>query len=131
MKKEKKLAILLSALIIIILAASIGAYFYMSHKKETGTVAAIYQSGKLIKTVRLDNAEEDYSFTIDSDDGGYNTIEVHKGEIGVTSASCPDKICMMMGFVNTSGLPITCLPNELVIIIQADVSIDAPDTSTY
>ena len=46
--------------------------------------------------------------------GGTNTIEVKDGKVAVTHASCPDHICMAMGWCD-SGLPIACLPNGLIL----------------
>ena len=34
--------------------------------------------------------------------------------MAVTHASCPDHICMAMGWCD-SGLPIACLPNGLIL----------------
>jgi hypothetical protein len=83
----------------------------------SGTVAEIYQNGELYQTLNLDSCG-DMSFTIYGDDGCFNTIQVQDGYIGITSASCPDKLCVHQGYINTSLLPITCLPNRVVIVVN-------------
>ena len=122
--KNNRSALILSLLILVIFLGSIGAYFFLKQQTVQGPVAEIYQDGKLISEIELDAVEENYTFTVEGDDGIYNTIEVHHGEIGVVDASCPDGICRQMGFVHSSDLPITCLPNKLVIVIRSNEDTD-------
>ena len=51
---------------------------------------------------------------------GTNTVVVEGGEIRVSEADCPDKICVNMGGVSRSGETITCLPHKLVIEVHND-----------
>jgi len=80
-------------------------------------VADIYQNGRLIMSLDLGSCG-DRIFTVSGDNGCYNTVEVHDGEIGITSASCPDNICVHQGFTDSPLLPITCLPNNVVITVH-------------
>lgn len=57
-------------------------------------------------------------FLIEGKNHCYNQIEVRDGAIGITDASCPDKLCVHQGFLDSPGIPITCLPNRLVIQIR-------------
>lgn len=82
-----------------------------------GNTACIYSDGKLIKTVDLHSAEEQ-SFTVNSADGGYNTITVKDGSISVTDADCPDRICVMTAPISNGIQPIVCMPHKLVIRIE-------------
>lgn len=129
---NSRTALLLSGLIIIILLVSAGALWYLNTNEQNGTVAEIYQNGELIQTIHLDTVTEDYTFTVEGNDGIYNTIEVHHGEIGITEASCPDGLCINMGFIHSSAFPITCLPNKLVIKIVSETSSEEePDIMVY
>lgn len=83
-------------------------------------VADIYQDGTLLQSIPLDTVEEPYTFTITTEDGGWNEVEIRPGSIGILSASCPDGLCVHQGFISTSLLPITCLPNRLVIQIRLE-----------
>lgn len=115
----KRRMIILSFVIALLLVASIIAVYIMRVQKTNGTVCAkIYRDNELIKTVDLSANEKPYSFTIEFGDGDYNTIEVRDGSIGITEASCPDKVCKNMGFIHNSYMPITCLPNHLIIRIE-------------
>lgn len=117
----KAKAIIISVVIGVITAASILCIIYMYKTADKGAYAYIYQNDKLIQTIDLTNTHEPYRITIETDGGGYNVIEVRQGSIGVVEASCPDRLCMNMGFIENSLMPVTCLPNHLVIkIIDED-----------
>ncbi len=120
----KKNAIFLGFIILsLIIICSIWIIIAKSNA-DKGGVAYIYQDGDLIRTVSLD---EESSFTIDGDNGESNTISVANKKIGITHANCPDKLCIKMGFTDSSLLPITCLPNHIVIEIKSseDSTLDA------
>lgn len=130
--KKNRAALVLGGLIIVILLASIAAFLFLNTGGKTGTVAEIYQDGQLIRTIHLDTVTEDYSFTVSGGEGIYNVVEVHHGEIGITGASCPDGLCINMGFIHSSAMPVTCLPNKLVIrIVSESDSNDAVDGVAY
>lgn len=102
--------------------------------------ADIYQNGDLKQSILLSSVTEDYTFTIYNEQGNCNEIEVRPGSIGIISADCPDKLCVHQGFIQSSLLPITCLPNRLVIQIrqeqnQVNENVDnlelSPDIVTY
>ncbi|WP_027430857.1 NusG domain II-containing protein [Lachnospira multipara] len=116
---SKKIAIILSLLILVI-GLGAGLSLYIMNKEATdGSYAYIYQNNELIKVVDLTNVKEDYEFRIDSEDGGYNIVKVTTdGSIGIIEASCPDHVCMNTGFIRNGLVPITCLPNELVIEVK-------------
>ncbi len=95
--------------------------------------ADIYQNGERIEHINLTEVVEPYTFLVTGEDGCTNEITVQKGSIGITGASCPDKICVKQGFITSSLLPITCLPNHLVIRIHAEkqTPVTVPDIVTY
>lgn len=79
--------------------------------------AHVYQNGILIRQIPLDEVTQTYSFTVTGENGCTNVVEVRPGSIGILNADCPDQICVQQGFISSSLLPITCLPNRLVIEI--------------
>ena len=109
MTRSRK-SIFLALIILLVLLFSIGALFFFHSRSEAGELARIYQDGKLIREVSLTDKKEPYQFRIDSDDGGYNLIQVANGAVGIVDANCPDKICQQRGMVSDTGYPITCLP---------------------
>ena len=134
----KKVAQTLMFLIILMLIGSIIAliFQYLSRSSADNYVASIYQDGILIQRIPLDQNSSSYSFDItksNSYNSYSNTIEIRSDSIGITAANCPDKLCVKQGFIHNSLLPITCLPNHLVIQIEKESSIspEAPDVYTY
>lgn len=93
---------------------------------ETAKTAQIIQDGQVIQTIDLQNIKEPYEFEITAKNGGYNTIRVENGKIGIIHASCPDKICVKQGLITNGTLPIVCLPNKLsVVVVNGNDELDA------
>ena len=81
--------------------------------KEQGGVANVYIDGKLEREISLDKNTQ---FTVESK-FGKNTVTVKDGNVYITHADCPDKLCQK-GKIASSGESIVCLPNRLSIIIE-------------
>lgn len=127
----KKRAVILAAVIAVITAGSILCIIYMYKTADTGAYAYIYQNDRVIETIDLTNIRDTYRITVEAPDGGYNVIEVRQGSIGVVEASCPDGLCMNMGFIDNSLMPVTCLPNHLVIRVISDEDTQELDGVVY
>lgn len=113
-----KRALVLSLILVVIGIISILLLFWQS--KRQGAIADIYQNGTLLQSIALDSVKESYTFIVTGENGVTNEIKVRPGSIGIISASCPDKLCVHQGFISGSLLPITCLPNRLVIQIRME-----------
>lgn len=102
-----------------LLLLSIASLLYIGiDRQKADYVADIFQNGMLIKSIPLNNVLQPETFTITGENGCSNTVEVQKGSIAIISADCPDKLCVYQGFISDSRLPITCLPNRLVIQLR-------------
>ena len=115
-KKNLKWA-LVFFLIIVICALVILLH---NNSSKTAKTAEIIQNGEVIRIVDLQNVPKPYEFEVISPDGGYNTVRVEYGKIGIIHASCPDQICVKQGFIADSVLPVVCLPNRLSVVITDD-----------
>lgn len=120
--QQKTAYILMALLAVIAFVCVIWICFDIGRTdKEAGQLTAdIYQNGVLIQSIDLNAVTESYRFTVTGDNDCRNEIEVRPGSIGMVSADCPDKLCVHQGFIHSSMLPITCLPNRLVIQIRAE-----------
>ena len=127
----KKTAWIFLCIIALLLIGSIACILWMDNTSGSSYTAYIYQDGELIQTIDLRAVTESYQFTVTTKNGRSNTLEVRPGEIGVSDASCPDHICVNQGFIHNSLLPITCLPNKLVIQLEENTSAPKPDAITY
>lgn len=125
--KTKPAAVLISTILLILSAVSL-LYILLSRKEEAGYIADIYQDGSLLISIPLTEVHEPYTFTVTGASGCQNQVEVRPGSIGIISADCPDKLCVHQGFVSDSRLPVTCLPNRLVIQLRPVSGQTGPDT---
>ena len=115
--KTKYWALLLAGVLVV----SLGLSFLLLIPRNTADSAEIYSGGKLLRTVSLSTDQE---FTVQTPQGGHNTVTVKNGKIAVTDADCPDHYCMKRGF-QASGTDIVCLPNKLVIHFLPAHTVDA------
>lgn len=120
---DRKKAVVLTAVLLVIALLCGGWIYAVSHRSienDLPLYADIYQNGELLQTIRLDTVIGEYTFEISGDADATNTVCVRPGSIAIVSASCPDQICVHQGFISTSLLPITCLPNRLVIRVREE-----------
>ncbi len=110
------IAILMSLAILLLMLACV---LWIARQPSPNAAAAdIYQNGRLLQSIPLAAGEAPFSFTVTGPGGCFNEITVSDGGIGISSASCPDKLCVRQGYIQSSLLPIVCLPNGLVIQVR-------------
>lgn len=131
MKKTTKRAILLSAILMLLCIFSILSLFFYS-KQNYHYTAHIYVDGELYDSIALSDVTSPYSFTITTPDGHYNEIRVERDIIRISSADCPDLLCVKQGPITNNLLPITCLPHHLVIeLTPVHAPVTQPDAITH
>ena len=114
--EQKRAAMLLSFLILLLLVAAFWLFHTLADNGNAH-IARISRDGVVLHEIDLDQVEDVYTITIHGTDGNYNIIEVRPGSIGMIEATCPDHLCIQMGFIYSDALPVTCLPNRVVIQI--------------
>lgn len=127
----RKPAAVITAFLLLLSAASL--LYLLSGESGADYAADIFQNGILIKKIYLSDVSETYTFTVQGENGCVNEIEVRPGSIAIISADCRDKICVHQGFISDAKLPITCLPNRLVIRLRpvSDSPGAEPDAVAY
>ena len=93
--------------------------------------AYVYKDGTLIHTIPLNEIRDTRQYMVQTSEHNYNIIQVISGAICISEASCPDKICVGQGYISNSLVPITCLPNKLVIELKADNAVSDIDAITH
>ena len=120
--KNKTIIIALAILLLLSFAVIAIQHARTSENKTT----KIYQNGEVIREIALDTITEPIEFEITNESGHKNAVRAEKGRIRITSADCPDKICVNQGWIENGIVPIVCLPNKVTIeITGADSDIDA------
>ena len=129
--KPNQNVLILTAILIVLCTISI--LFLMNYPgKNLHYTAHIYVDGILYESISLYQVSEPYSFTISTQDAHYNEIYVESGSIRISSADCPDLICVKQGPVTDNLLPITCLPHRLVIQLTPVSALNhMPDIITH
>lgn len=88
---------------------------FISMKPSEKNIVEVVQDGKIIYTFDLLTAENQ-EIKIPSPDGkSSNTVTISDGNICISDAECPDKLCVKSGFLKSESMPVVCLPNRLVI----------------
>ena len=121
-------------MLIILLLCTVSAFSALPHllQKDTAYTAYLYQDGRLIQTISLSSENTTDQLLIGDYNASYNLIEISAGSICIAKASCPDQICVKQGAIHNSLVPITCLPNRIVIELKANTTDDTePDAVTH
>lgn len=107
--KKIDFVVIISLLVLCLIA-------FILHKalfSDNGSFAVITIDG--IEYTKLP-LSSDCELSIPSPDG-YNFLTISAGEAYITSASCPDQICVNHKAIRHSGETIICLPNKVIIEI--------------
>ena len=136
---HKKAAVIISAILIL---AALSSLLYLiipgpgGQTAVCGYIAEIYQDGRLLYSIPLNDPSQSRTLVVESAGGGINEVEIRPGSIGIIYADCPDKLCVQQGFITNAKIPITCLPNRLVILLRpapedGEQNLITPDIITY
>lgn len=108
-----KVKIMIAAVFLLFIEAVVGTIYVM--RPSGNKLVEVVQDGTVIYTFDLSTAE-DQTITVKSADGtSSNTIKISDGQICISDAECPDKICVKTGILKSESIPIVCLPNKLII----------------
>lgn len=105
--------------IVLILSICFSLTFYLAPRK--GTTVAVYIMGNKEITSPLD--EDSHIILLTKN---YNclladmTIEIKDSKVRVEKEESPRHRCSRQGWVSTPNLPIVCLPNSVMVIIESD-----------
>ncbi len=56
---------------------------------------------------------------------GVSTFEILEGKVRMIKSPCPNKNCIMQGWIKYPGEQIICAPNRVVIKVEGEEKIDA------
>jgi hypothetical protein len=117
--------------LLLLFIASILILLFHSFKKTENVrlLASITQAGVLVETIVLEDVKEPYTVSFYTDDGHFNEILVQYNAIEIIRADCPNQICVHQGRRSAPGIPITCLPHQLIIQVRAQTNRE--DTISY
>lgn len=111
-------------LVVGLIAVCAAAALLITLTRKSGDYVLIIQDGAEAARYPLSG---ELTVDIPSADGGYNRLVISGGYADVTSASCPDGLCVNQRKISKVGQTIVCLPNRLVIEIasaDSDTEVD-------
>lgn len=122
-------------LIVIVLLISLIMYviFVLINSNQSNLNADVLINDELVITIDLkDNSHiiyddsyisciDDTLYTFNGTNGDV-VLEVKNSKIRVVSENSPYHICSKQGYTDSSLKPLTCLPNNLVVVINSNYS---------
>lgn len=112
--KWRKGDFVIAAAVILI---AVGIWLFPFARGERATKVEIYSDGKLSYTHSMyGEFEEEVSGC---------TVKLSDGKVSVSSATCPDKVCVRTGEISKSGEIIVCVPNRVSVKISGEEEFDA------
>ena len=118
-----KAGIIIAAVLAVVAAGCIAAFIIMRNVPIEAPAAEIRVDGEVVRVLPMD---QDAEYTVETK-YGKNTVQVSGGEVRITSADCPDKVCVKTGGISGGVVPIICLPHrlEVRVIDSAQAEFDA------
>jgi len=109
----KKWAVILAAAFVLAALVTV----FMSRTRPADAVG-IYSDGELIYTIDP-NVDGEYEVL----DNGANIVTVRDGRVYMSSADCPDGVCVRHGALRKNDA-IVCVPNRVVVRAVKDGGVD-------
>ena len=112
----KRDIVILLAVLCLIAAGFVATLLY--RRAGGGTIAVIEHNSVEIQRINLDKVEHSDIIFIDDGKDCHVEIEVENGRTRVGYSSCPDKVCVNCGWLESKGDAAVCLPNGVVVRIE-------------
>ena len=81
---------------------------------NNGSTIEITVDGKVYGRYAL---EQDQRIPVEIDDETKNIVVIADGEAYMAEASCPDKLCIHQGRIESRSQSIVCLPNRVIVTV--------------
>lgn len=98
----------------ILLIAGMAAVLFSLKARQPGAVIQIRTGDAITGEYSL---AEETELVLDGADGGKNTLVIRGGEVWMTEADCPDRLCVKQSRISKNGQMIVCLPHKIMITV--------------
>ena len=112
-KATQSETVLIAVIVLFSIAAILWNWSGGSEGDQHGGMVAVHHKGKLLEKVGL---EKDTMVVLRD---GRMKVEVKDSKVRVAWSDCPNQICVNTGWIKTAGDIIVCVPNEVLIEIEA------------
>jgi hypothetical protein len=90
------------------------------------------------KEVVIEGADERWIFPLDAEEVvsvagplGATVVELRSGRVRVLSSPCTNKLCMAAGAIHSHGQWIACLPNKVLVRVEAEAAGEEVDAAAW
>lgn len=126
MTKADKI-LLLVFVVLSLLLYGLTRFYYSSPSTDSADFAErkviIKVGGEIVKTIPFEEGTSAQRLMIEGK-RGQAVIEIKDQGVRMLEAPCPDQICVKQGWLKSPGRSIICVPNEVVIYIDAEAPVD-------
>lgn len=112
-QKYKKDIILIG----VILGVAVLLFVLFQVTKKPGKYVVITQNGKEIAKYALN---EDRQISIPYQENQYNVLVIQDQKAYISSATCPDQLCVKQRSISKVNETLVCLPNKMVVKVIGD-----------
>ena len=116
-KVTKSETLLITLIVLLSIAAILWKWSGDSKTSNQAGMVAVHQGGKVLEKVGL---EKDKIIVLPN---GEMKIEVKESKVRVAWSDCPKQLCVKTGWIKTTGEVIACVPNKILIEIEATDSL--------
>lgn len=114
-KIKKKLKYGDYLLIVVIIVLSLLSVNVFTKNVDGERVALITRDGEVLERIYLEKLEGQVEYKVDDK---YNIIiEAEKNKIRFKHSECPDKVCVLTGWITKPGQTAVCLPSGIIVKI--------------
>lgn len=116
MKDKKTIRDIMLAVTILVLAGG----FYIGYRvlnREPAVYVEVSLNSHVVEQLDL---SKDTEVVIQGYKGGTNTLVIENGQVYISHATCPDKVCIYQGKISRPGEMIVCLPNLMIAKIVGE-----------
>ncbi len=107
-------------IVLVILLVVLAGGMYIGNQimnRKPAVIVEVSVDGVVVEELDL---SKDTEFVVKGYQGGTNTLVIENGQVYITDATCPDKVCIHQGKINRSGEMIVCLPNLMIAKIVGE-----------
>ncbi len=111
-------------LLVSLVAAALICFLFLRHT-QIDSVIVIPQYYVVIEVAGEEVARlplnENTIYSIDQEDM-HNLIVIEDGSVYMSEADCPNQTCVRQGKITQVGVPIVCLPHQVIVMIVEEIS---------
>lgn len=121
MKRYRNDIILILAILMVALIATI---LINRNSTDENLKIYVYSQNKIVYEEVLDNIKEDKLIEIKGSESIVKILVTSDG-VKIVESGCTNHVCINQGLIDKAGQTISCLPNEVYVVLRSEEGVDA------